>query len=148
MTDTDPTHPLVVHCRSDDYDVYIGRGHEGRGMDHHPVGERGWLGNPHYYAETAGTCPQCDENHSLNESIALFWDDYTDRRDADPEFRERTDGLEGETLACWCAPEHHCHGDVIAAIANDDDPDEVLGFDLEDALASGRTAQAGLGEWS
>jgi hypothetical protein len=119
-------HPLIAHCKRAEHDVYVGRGNDGRGMGAYPTGERGWLDNPHYYYESAETCQKCDESHGLGEAIELFEEEFYDRIDDDTEFRAAVVALEGKTLGCWFVPQHHCHGEVIAEFANDDENEDVV----------------------
>lgn len=84
------THPLVVHCKRDQYDVYIGR-------------PSIW-GNPFHLT---------DESRRA-EVIRC----YRDWLLAQPSLMERAKReLRGRRLGCWCAPKD-CHGDVLAEIAN------------------------------
>ena len=93
---------LVNQRDTDKYDLDIGRADGGTShMMNTEIGEPGWLGNPY---------PVTD--HSREESIANYREDFLARIHQDDEFREAVEGLRGQTLACWCAPEH-CHGDVI-----------------------------------
>ncbi|WP_440767565.1 DUF4326 domain-containing protein [Natronorubrum sp. DTA7] len=74
----------VGHCRKDETDVYIGRADGGDGhLLNTPIGERGWLGNPH---------PKDD--HGRAECIELFREDFED----DQEFRAAVRQLEGDRL--------------------------------------------------
>lgn len=84
-------HPLVVHCKKDKYDVYIGRGSK-------------W-GNPF--------CIGKDGNRK--EVI----DKYRKWLPAQSNLMKSLHELEGKILACWCAPKK-CHGDILASIANNE----------------------------
>lgn len=83
-------------------DVYIGRGVNGRHMLNTPIGQRGWLGNPHAVDQIG-----------RGKSIQLFRTDFYKRLETDREFLEAVLALKGQTLGCFCKPEA-CHGDVIA----------------------------------
>jgi len=102
---------VVGHTWEDESDVYIGRNQTQGSMNEVPVGERGWLGNP--YPE---------EQYGRERCIALFKQDFTERLESDPDFREAVKELSGKTLGCWCRRTHHdepaCHGDVIAEYAD------------------------------
>jgi len=105
------TETQVGHTKRDATDVYIGRGPNGRGMLETPLGERGWLGNPHSV-----------EDHGRAGCIERFRKAFEHRIETDPEFRARVRDLHGQTLGCWCqgvaddAPA--CHGEVIAEWAD------------------------------
>lgn len=65
-------------------------------------------GNPH----KVGWCDLCQAEHTCNEAITLF------RYCAEllqPEIRA---DLRGKNLACFCALDEPCHGDVLLEIAN------------------------------
>lgn len=80
---------LVVHCKHDSYDVYIGRPSK-------------W-GNP-FVVGQHGNRSQCIEKYRvwLLRQPALVA--------ALPE-------LKGKVLGCWCSP-MACHGDVLVELAN------------------------------
>lgn len=65
------------------------------------IGKKGWMGNPYPESE-----------YGRIECIRRFANDFQDRLESDPEFRNAVDQLEGETLGCYCKPKA-CHGDVI-----------------------------------
>jgi hypothetical protein len=84
---------LVVHCKRDPYDVYIGR--------------PGQWGNPFKLVNEV----------DRGEVIAKYEAWLKDR----PELIARAKrDLRGKVLGCWCAP-RACHGDVLSAIANEDE---------------------------
>jgi len=83
------SHPLVVHCKKDKYDVYCGR-------------PSIW-GNP-YQIGTHGTRKQ-------------VIDKYKKYLLANQELLGRIHELRGKVLGCWCAP-MACHCDVLADFAN------------------------------
>lgn len=85
------SHPLVVHCKEQPYDVYIGRPSK-------------W-GNPF----------KIGKDGSRQEVIAKFEKYLLSRADLMFELPK----LRGLTLGCYCAPQD-CHGDVIAKYANAD----------------------------
>lgn len=78
----------VVHCRREQYDVYIGR--------------PGPWGNPYVIG------PDGDRA----QVIAAF-ERYLL---GSPELLARLPELRGKILGCWCAPDS-CHGDVLARYA-------------------------------
>jgi Domain of unknown function (DUF4326) len=96
-------HPLVVHCKREPFDVYIGRA---------KWGDAKW-GNP--FTWKAGTLAEFvvpkDEVLTRYKAWVLSQPDLVEciKRE-----------LRGKRLGCWCAP-NACHGDILAAIANDDD---------------------------
>jgi hypothetical protein len=106
VTDGGVSQTHVGHCKRDDYDVYIGRGPGGRDMLDTPVGEPGWLGNPHRV-----------DDHGRAGSIERFRIAFESRLENDSTFRRAVANLHGKTLGCWCrsvtATEPACHGDVI-----------------------------------
>ena len=86
----EPPAPRVVHCKRENFDVYIGRPSK-------------W-GNPFRLA--------------TNEPRELAVAKYRDWLMSKPELvaaakRE----LRGKVLGCWCAP-RACHGDVLLEVAN------------------------------
>ena len=75
--------------------------------------EPGWLGNPH---PDKGECPYCNEYHSTNEAVRLFKEDFNEKYQSNPEFREAVDSLKGKELRCACDRKDNdkkCHGDII-----------------------------------
>ena len=84
--------------------VYIGRA--GQGYD-------GYFGNPVILRR------ESDRDKVLSEYADYFFA----RMEADPEFAARIHALKGQVLACFCKP-RRCHGDVIAAYLDLDEPDE------------------------
>ena len=89
---------LVVHCKKEPYDVYIGR--------------PGPWGNP--FSDKPRSVAEVKVG-SREEAIACF----EEWMRQDPEMIERTKKeLRGKVLGCWCAPKA-CHGDVLARIANE-----------------------------
>jgi hypothetical protein len=93
-------HPLVVHCKREPFDVYIGRG---RGST--------W-GNPFTWKQDTlaqFVVPQ-DEVLPRYQAWVLSQPALVARIKRE---------LRGKRLGCWCAPKQ-CHGDILAAIANDE----------------------------
>lgn len=80
---------LVVHCKKEPYDVYIGR--------------PGPWGNP-FILGTDG---------DRAEVIVKFREWFMQQ----PNLIEQLPSLKGKILGCWCAPQT-CHGDVLAELAN------------------------------
>lgn len=87
-------HPLVVHCKKAPYDVYIGR----------PSA----YGNPFVLGR--------DGNRE--QVIAKYRQWVQTQPDLIAAIKRE---LKGKRLGCWCAPAE-CHGDVLAAFANDPQP--------------------------
>lgn len=82
-------HPLVVHCKRDRYDVYIGRGSR-------------W-GNPF----------KIGIDGSRQQVIDLYEQWLINQ----PELVAALRDLAEKTLGCWCAP-HPCHGEVLVRLAS------------------------------
>lgn len=82
---------LVVHCKKDKYDVYIGR--------------PGPWGNPF----------EIGKDGDREEVVQK----YAEWLLAQPELVEKAkQELKGKVLGCWCAPKL-CHGNILAEIANE-----------------------------
>ena len=88
--------PRVVHCKKEEFDVYIGRGSV-------------W-GNPYSHREgtlaehvvgTRGEAIQKFEKYLLSNEELMA---------SRPE-------LKGKVLGCWCKPKS-CHGDILIKYAN------------------------------
>lgn len=79
----------VVHCKKEEYDVYIGRPSK-------------W-GNPF----TIGI------DGTREEVIAKYIDWLYEQ----PDLLNSLHELKGKTLGCWCHP-LTCHGDILAELAN------------------------------
>ena len=86
----------VVHCKKAAYDVYIGRPSK-------------W-GNP--FSHKQGTQAQFVVA-SRDAAIAAYREWILHQ----PELLAALPELKGQTLGCWCKPQS-CHGDVLAALAN------------------------------
>lgn len=94
--------PLVMNCKVDDYDVYIGRNRCPR------TGKIGIWGNPF----------KIGRDGSRSEVIKKF----KDWIEAQPELIEKARlELRDMRLGCWCAPAL-CHGDVLYEIAHFSSP--------------------------
>lgn len=91
---------FVVHCKKDNYDVYIGRPSKwGNGFTHLTH-----LGGPTVIVDTR------------EDAVAR----YEEWIRGQPELMEAAkQELKGKILGCWCAP-LLCHGEVLAKIANEE----------------------------
>ncbi len=96
---------LVVHCQSDPYDLYIGRG-----RDPH-TGEKGIWGNPysHRPSKVPGVIVVASAEEAVDSYRARLWRALKDGRLP----LERLAALEGQTLGCWCHPGSPCHGHIL-----------------------------------
>lgn len=99
-------HPLVVHCRRDPYDVYVGRGRCPE------TGEKGCWGNP--FSHKDGTTAHF-KVASREEAIDAYRHWLWAQIEAGAISLEDLAALAGMRLGCWCAPYHRCHGEVLAA---------------------------------
>lgn len=89
----------VVHCKKEDFDVYIGRGSIWGNKWSHREGTMA-----DYVVETREEAIRCYEEWLLNQ----------------PELMEKAKKeLRHKVLGCWCYP-LACHGDVLARIANEE----------------------------
>jgi len=97
----------IVHCKEDDYDIYIGRGHDPRS------GEPGRWGNP--YSHRASKAPGVVRVRSAREAVeryeAWLWEQIKAGKIDLGALAE----LHGKTLGCWCMGV--CHGAVLARAA-------------------------------
>lgn len=82
------SHPLVVHCKRQAHDVYIGRPSK-------------W-GNPFTL--------KCEADRDKVLAQYLEW------VLSQPQLLAQLNELKGKTLGCWCAP-RACHGDILATLA-------------------------------
>ena len=89
---------LVVHCKVNDFHVYIGR-------------PSVW-GNPFSHLPRTLAKYQCK---SRKEAITKYEEWIRARPDLCARAKRE---LKGKILGCWCAP-HACHGDVLVRIANE-----------------------------
>jgi hypothetical protein len=93
----------VVHCKKEDYDVYIGRPSR-------------W-GNP--YSHLAHSAARFHAA-SRGDAIILYEKWLLDH----PDLLKRLPELKGKRLGCWCRPAEGfrgrllCHGQILAALAD------------------------------
>ena len=91
----------VVHCKTDPYDIYIGRPSE-------------W-GNPFSHKENTLAQYKCK---TIEEAVAK----YRDWIQSQPNLIKKIHTLKGKTLGCWCKtkknPQALCHGDILAELAD------------------------------
>jgi hypothetical protein len=99
---------MVVHCKKEPYDVYIGRANPRAGLK-----ASAW-GNPF----------KIGKDGERGEVMAK----YRAWLMSNPELLQRVPELKGKVLGCWCAPEA-CHGDVLSEFANA----ELANAELENA---------------
>lgn len=90
---------LVVHCKRDPYDIYIGR--------------PGPWGNGWSHLEVRGTIKVADRA----TAIALHKRDLWERIASGELTVDQLAALHGKTLGCWCDPQP-CHGHTLAAAAS------------------------------
>jgi len=88
--------PKVVHCKKEEFDVYVGRGSK-------------W-GNP--YSHKEGTLAEHVVG-SRREAIEKFEEYLLSNEDLMSSLNE----LKGKVLGCWCKPKS-CHGDILLRYAN------------------------------
>jgi len=81
----------VVNCRTEEFDVYIGRA--GHGYD-------GEFGNPF----------RRHRDDPPGSTLDKFEAYFLKRIDEDPEFKERVIAMKGKRLGCFCPPRKTCHG--------------------------------------
>lgn len=96
-TPTGGTRRLVVHCKKEPYDVYIGRPSQ-------------W-GNPFSHLASSAASFRVA---TVEEAIACYEEWLKLQPDLLAEARR---SLRGKVLGCWCHPKA-CHGDVLVRIAN------------------------------
>lgn len=91
----------VVHCKLEEYDIYIGRGSP--------------FGNPFSHKE--GTKAKYVVN-SVEEAISKYKEWLLEQ----PDLLSKLPELKGKTLGCWCKtlkdPNRPCHGDILAELAD------------------------------
>jgi hypothetical protein len=80
---------MVVHCKRDQFDVYIGR--------------PGKWGNPFVLGKDGD-----------RDAVIARYEAWLIRQ---PALMTALPDLRGKILGCWCAPAA-CHGDVLARLAN------------------------------
>lgn len=97
----------VVHCKQDDYDVYIGRGRDPRS------GEPGRWGNPysHRASKASGVVHVGSAQEAVDHYEAWLWRQIK----AGKVDLDALAALHGRTLGCWCMGV--CHGSVLARAA-------------------------------
>ena len=88
--------PKVVHCKKEEFDVYVGRGSK-------------W-GNP--YSHKEGTLAEYVVE-SRREAVQRFEEYLLSNEELMGSLSE----LKGKTLGCWCKPKS-CHGDILLRYAN------------------------------
>lgn len=95
---------MVVHCKIEPFDVYIGR--------------PGPWGNP--FSHKDGTLAKY-RVASIDEAISRYREWLLSQPVMVARARRE---LRGKVLGCWCKTRNHpnapCHGDVLAGVANDD----------------------------
>ncbi|CAJ1964827.1 unnamed protein product [Cylindrotheca closterium] len=92
---------MVVHCKRQPYDVYVGRPSRGA-----PPGDLCQWGNPFNMKNQT----QEERNRVVHE--------YRCWLVSQPDLVAKAQSeLKGKVLACWCSPKL-CHGHVLAEIAN------------------------------
>jgi len=90
----------VVHCKKEPFDVYIGRPSK-------------W-GNPFSHLEgTKAKFKVATREEAIQKYVE--WLETQDELLACIKVE-----LKGKVLGCWCSPKA-CHGDVLVALANDDE---------------------------
>jgi hypothetical protein len=93
---------LVVHCKREYFDIYIGRGIVN--------GKQLKWGNP--FSHKDGTLAEFKVS-SRKEAIEKF-EEYLLKNE---ELMKSLHELKGKTLGCWCKPKS-CHGDILAKWAD------------------------------
>jgi hypothetical protein len=88
----------AVHVR-DGFDLYIGR-------------------RTRRYPESLWANPFRIGRHGDRETVIEL---YRQRLLKRPDLLARLPELRGLRLGCWCKPEHACHGDILAALADGSD---------------------------
>ena len=88
--------PRVVHCKKEEFDVYVGRGSK-------------W-GNP--YSHKEGTLAE-EVVGSRLEAIKK----YEEYLLSNEELMKSLPEIKGKVLGCWCKPKS-CHGDILLKYAN------------------------------
>lgn len=90
----------VVHCKKDDYDIYIGRGSK-------------W-GNPftHLTGKTKAQYMVATREEAIESYHA--WITEGDGKHLLKDLHE----LKGKVLGCWCAPKD-CHGRILVELSNE-----------------------------
>lgn len=92
----------VVHCRREDYDIYVGRGKCPR------TGEEGLFGNPFVIGKD-GDREDCIRKYEEYIRAEIARDNLV---------KLAVKCLFTLTLGCWCSPKP-CHGDILLKIAEE-----------------------------
>lgn len=88
----------VVHCKKENYDVYIGRPSK-------------W-GNPFTHIKDGSTLAKHIVN-SRDESVSAYCEWIT--KGNGKHLLNDLHELKGKTLGCWCKPQS-CHGDILVEL--------------------------------
>ena len=91
----------VVHCKKDQYDVYIGRPSK-------------W-GNPYTHLDTSVNSKF--KVDTRDDAIAKYEEYLLNNK----ELMNSLEELRGKVLGCWCKPKS-CHGDILLRHANKPKP--------------------------
>jgi hypothetical protein len=114
---------LVVHCKRDRFDVYIGR--------------PGPWGNPFSHLPDSAAQFRCA---SREEAVARYRE-WLLSQSLLVEKAKRE--LRGKVLGCWCAPKS-CHGEVLAEVANSEPDHSEVTVQITGSDWKGRPFCAGL----
>ena len=101
------TQTTVVHCKKEDYDVYIGRPSLWGNPWSHKEGTQA-----EYKVETREDSVDCYRQWLKGTD---FEDVLQDKRRA---IMKRLQELKGKKLGCWCSPSS-CHGDVLSELVEE-----------------------------
>jgi hypothetical protein len=88
--------PRVVHCKKEEFDVYVGRGSK-------------W-GNPYSHKEG----PMAEEVVGSRSEAIQKYEEYLLSNEG---LMRDLPKLRGKILGCWCKPKS-CHGDILIKYAN------------------------------
>lgn len=91
----------VVHCRKEDYDIYIGRPSE-------------W-GNPYTHIKDKKTSAEFIVS-TRDEAVYM----YKAWVQSQPHLMSKLKELKGKKLGCWCYPKK-CHGEVLIELLREYD---------------------------
>jgi hypothetical protein len=94
--------PRVVHCKKEEFDVYIGRGIWN--------GEKSKWGNPFSHKEET----LAEFKVSSRKEAILKFEEYLL---SNKNLMDSLEELRGKVLGCWCKPKS-CHGDILIKYAN------------------------------
>lgn len=99
---------LVVHCKKEPYDVYVGR--------------PSIFGNPFTHHQISDTLAEIQVPTRRDAVLAyknwLLGLEYTDfKQKLRKRVLEELHKLRGKVLGCWCSP-LECHADVLATLSN------------------------------